>query len=190
MMLQALFSPKLLSKDRSLLKIILGIFLLSLLTACSILVPAPTPAPPTPPAHQTFQYDLRAGLLSNQQWHAGDTVQVRWEPRPGPIVNEATPVMLTLTMQLYGPYRTRQDAESFAQALSQAATTAHPAPASPILQSTPIDTHTWSDTVFTSTLALPSNIVPGFYVLQQQVEKKGSGVSGSNSVTTILEVVP
>lgn len=129
--------------------------------------------------HLVYQRVAVGPLPTQTTWRAGQTLKYAWCVSPTTPEHDVGDAQEALTLTLYGPYPTSTAAQSAA---------AQPANLPPsIATSQPITTDTWSATVFTSTLQLPSSLVPGYYLVFTGVtlgNTTGQGPNGAIAPTS------
>lgn len=125
--------------------------------------------------HQTYAYNADVSQAISQNWHPGDTIQVKWNAKAYQLIGDPNPVQLKLSLQLTGPFVSKQDA------LNQ------PNKA-PIVSSSPIQTNDWTSQTFTSAVILPTDLAPGDYTLTQQINF-GSNVGDKTTAGTTIHVI-
>ena len=143
---------------------------------------------PTSPPHQTYSYGKFSTVDPSKDFHPGDELTLEWEALPEKTVSAAAPDQITLLAGLYGPFDSvdqLKEVMSFngapkpppAKDLSDAAVGANP-----------IETNSWSNETYTSTLALPSTLQPGYYSLVRASVTNTSQGSTRSEAQTVLHV--
>lgn len=109
--------------------------------------------------------------------HEVSTLSIQWRPFSGPLSAESTPSSVRLSAELRGPFPSLNVAQQVSHRdVSNSE--------SPVVASTiPIQTNDWTNKTYTSTLALPSHLLPGYYLESEQAES-----TTANGITHGAEV--
>ncbi|MGO8947918.1 MAG: hypothetical protein ACLQUY_09690 [Ktedonobacterales bacterium] len=150
---------------------------------------AGTPKPPQTPlsgsTHQTYQLTLLI-LPLQEIFNPGNTLKIKWCPVPGPLTTDTQPWLEVLSVHLIGPYPSKAaaGAAELASALTPPPAPFQPrAPSGPMVATTtPIHTNDWADSVQTATLALPSTLKTGYYIVWSEDEATPPPISAGGAV--------
>ncbi len=145
------------------------VILLILLTACT---DKATNQPTNSANHQNYTYYADVSQAISQNWHPGDIIQIKWNAKAYQLVSDPNPVQLKLSLQITGPFVSKQDAVDQPNKV-------------PSASSSPIQTNDQASQTFTSTLTLPTDLAPGDYQLTWQINFVSNGDSKTTAGTTI-----
>lgn len=122
--------------------------------------------------HLVYQRVAMGPLPTQTTWQPGQTLRFQWCVAPTSPTHDVGDAQEALTLTLYGPYAT--------SAAAQAAVSQPENLPPPLTNSQPITTDTWSATMLTSTLQLPTSLVPGYYIVVAGVTLGNTTGQGSN----------
>ncbi|MGA7672566.1 MAG: hypothetical protein WBW04_19250 [Nitrolancea sp.] len=136
--------------------------------------------------HQTFSYGKFSTVDPGKDLHPRDELTLKWEPVPERTAESNAPAQITLLAGLYGPFDT---VDALKNEMSSSHTPGH-TPKDDLSDAAvgvdPIETDSWSSATYTSTLALPSNLRPGYYSLvRASVTNTTQGTTRSSSQTVL-----
>lgn len=135
--------------------------------------------------HATYQFVLEP-LSPSTVWHPGQHVVLRWLATPIG-TSQAHPIALRCTVQLYGPYPTKERAADQESVVSpppssggQSAQAVSPAVQAPSLSLTNATSRAQ-----TITLTLPTSLAPGYYILRSLQTSAAPGGAAVGSVSIV-----
>ena len=157
--------------------LLLWAFLWLLLASCSTNATNTT-------VHATYNYGNFA-TLANESVSPGDHISLTWKPIRGPDSAEASPTNLTIRADLVGPYSSPL---ALKEALQHSSCSTIPGRV--VASIAPIQTDDWTNTTYTSTLAIPSGLASGYYDLFQKVSLSGTGTGSGGCAWTqsVIEI--
>ncbi len=139
----------------------------------------------TPTAHATYQFALEP-LSPSTAWHPGQRVVLRWHPSPTG-TSRTRPIQLSCTVQLYGPFPTKERAVDQESVVSPPPSSAGPSAqaVSPAVQAPALSVTDATSQVQNTTLTLPATLAPGYYILRSLETSAAPGGPAVGSVSVV-----
>ncbi len=156
-----------------------------LLTGCS----SPWTSTASPEPHDAFNYATFSSVDPTRDLHPGDELNFTWEPKSEGQVRAKEPNVITLRAGLYGPF------ESVDQLKTQMSPTRIHELAMGLdlsgatLRIDPVQTDSWTNQIYTSTMKLPATLQPGFYSFVRSTTSSFNNNSTTGEAQAVLHVV-
>ncbi len=147
---------------------------------------APWTSTPTPEPHESFSYAKFGDVDPNQDYHPGDAITFTWDAMSNGTVHEAKPDEVILRAGLFGPFDTVDALKQHMSALKMPIMTDEQRAKQAAVTVDPIQTTSWTNETYSSTLTFPENLQSGYYAFVRSSTSTSDRGSTTGEGQTIL----
>ncbi|HET9016597.1 MAG TPA: hypothetical protein VFN57_13440 [Thermomicrobiaceae bacterium] len=144
---------------------------------------------PTPEAHESFTYANFGSIEPRKDnYRPGDVLTLRWDARSTGAVHQAKPERITMLAGLYGPFDTVDQLKQQMSAFNTAGRSVQEQLNGAVVRIDPVQTDSWTNETYTSTLKLPGNLAPGYYDIVRAATSTSDSGSTTGTGQTIIQI--